>query len=163
MLSANLPDHTEVTQVPYIPKVGMGSLVSAILILHKRWGIPPHTVVDSPSIGKVSEFREAAKISTQTPIKIPTATAIHAGVGCCNNLSFFTATALTHVYWGVALSWKGMHFGANLFCDCLLEYGKGKVPVLRFRVQWKRYPSNDSYVDDACDDPVLSLLNRAVS
>lgn len=118
----------------------------------------------SHSIGKVSEFREAAKISTQTPIKIPTATAIHIGVGCCNNLSsFFIATVLTHVYLGVALSWKGMHFGANLFCDCLLEYSKGKVPVLRLRVQWKRSPSNDSYLDDACDDPVLSLLNRAVS
>lgn len=143
--------------MPYMPKIGMGSLVSAILILHKkRWGIPPHTVVGSPSIGKVSEFREAAKISTQTPIKIPIATAIHVGVGCCNNLSsFFIATVLTHVYWGVALSWKGMHFGANLFCDCLLEYDKAKVPELKLRVQWKRYPSNDV--------PVLSLLNRAVS
>ena len=56
-----------------------------------------------------------------------------------------------------------MHFGANLFCDCLLEYDKGKVPVLRLIVQWKRYLSNDSYLEDAFDVPVLSLLNRAVS
>lgn len=146
-----------------MPKVGVRSLVSPMFILHKRRGIPPHTIVGSPSIGKVSEFREAARLSPQTPIKTPTATAIHVGVGCCNNLSpFFLATVLTHVYWSVALSWKGMHFGANLFCDCLLEYGKGKVPVLRLRVQWKRYLSNDSYLEDAFDVPVPSLLNRAV-
>lgn len=55
-----------------------------------------------------------------------------------------------------------MHFGANLFCDCLLEYGKGKVSVLRLRVQWKRYLSNDYYLEDAFDVPVPSLLNRVV-
>lgn len=122
-----------------------------------------HSSSHDSGFTKHRKFREAARISTQTPIKTSTTTAIHVGVGCCNNLSPFFLATVAHVYWSVALSWKDMHFGANLFCDCLLAYGKGKVPVLRLRVQWNRYLSNDSYLEDAFDVPVLSLLNRAVS
>lgn len=56
-----------------------------------------------------------------------------------------------------------MDLGANLFRACLKHY-KGKVPIRkRIRVQWKRHPSNDSYLEDVFNVFAISLLARAVS
>lgn len=59
MLSVDLPDQAGVHIHALHAKGGGGvvSFVSAIFILHsKRWGILPHMILGSPSIGKDSEI-----------------------------------------------------------------------------------------------------------